>query len=241
MTRLIYGILAASALCTAAPAEARKPKETWTTTRVSDPITGASSCVVAAYDRVGKMEFSRMGYLYPVVENNASLGLLVGVSSGGRFRVPTGDILWRVDQQPHRELKAADNPVTGSSLALEPFKTGNEQADRAVADAMAKTANLAASMTATSTVASGEKAREMLAEMLAGKGLIYRQATAAPAYGLPSGETYRVGQLTDDEQRPFPLDASFRKALAECGIDPSAQQAPTTATELPESPDMTQD
>lgn len=212
----------------AEPAEGRRaPREAWSVTRTTDPITGESTCVVAAYDQVGRSRFSRVGALYPVVENNARLGLLVGVSSGGQFRLPTGDIVWRVDDRPHREIRAADNPATGAALPV-PFRTGNEAADRAVEQTMAQQGNLIASMTATSTVASGDRAQAMLAEMAAGRSLIFRQANAAPAYGLPSNQTHRVGQFTNEGLRPIPLDESFRRGLAACGITvPGAAQEPT--------------
>jgi hypothetical protein len=196
-----------------------KPREAWRATRVADPITGASTCVVAAYDSVGKMSFSRVGALYPIVENNSKLGLLIGVSTGGKYRIPSGDIVWRVDDKPYRDLKASDNPASGSGSAMVPlYKTGNATADKAVADAMATTLNLTASMTATSTVASGEKAKAMLAEMIGGTGLIYRAASAVSAYGLPSDQTYKVGQFTNEGLKPIPLDVSFRLGLQECGI-----------------------
>lgn len=177
---------------------------------------------MAAYDKIGRTEFSRFGYLYPIVENNSKLGLLVGVSSGGKYRVPTGDILWRVDSNPHRDIKAMDNPAGASFVPMmEPYKTGNEAADKAVADAMAYSQKLTAGLTSTSTVASGDKAKEMLREMLAGQTLLFRQAQIAPAYGLPNDQTYRVGQYTNEGQRPIPIDASFRRGLAECGIPTS--------------------
>ena len=205
---------------TAADAK-KKPREVWSVSRTSDPITGDSSCVVAAYDSVGKLKYSRLGFLYPVVENNSKLGLLVGVSSGGTYRVPTGDILWRVDQNPHRTLKAADNPaLAGSSMfGVGAYKTGNAETDKRIEEAMASTGNMVASMTATSTMVSGETAKAILAEMIAGKGLIYRAAQAAPDYGLPTGAQNRVGQYTSDQgQVPIMLDDSFRRGLAECGI-----------------------
>lgn len=214
---LLFASLAAAI---AIPAAAKRPREAWSATRTTDPITGQSSCVVAAYDKVGRLEFSRFGYLYPVVENNSRLGLLVGVSTGGKFRVPSGDVLWRVDANPYRELKAADNPFdpAAPTATYTPYKTGNAAADKAVADAMALTQRLTAGMTATSTMATGEKAKKMLREMVAGQSLIFRQAQAAPAYGLPSSQTYRVGQFTDEGLKPIPLDDSFRRGLAECGI-----------------------
>lgn len=193
---------------------ATKSRQAWSVSRTADPITGDSSCVVTAYDRVLGMKYTRVGYLYPVVELNSKLGLLVGVSSGGRFRVPTGDVLWRVDDRPHRVLRAADNPANGGTFSAAPYKTGNEITDRAIQQAMAQTAGLMS----TSTVATGEKAKEMLAEMVASKSLIFRAASAAPAYGLPSSRTVEVGQFTRDGLTPIPLDDSFRRGLAECGI-----------------------
>ncbi|MEQ8744119.1 hypothetical protein [Parasphingorhabdus sp.] len=223
-----YGLIAATMIAasmTCGPAEAKKkPREVWSVSRTSDPITGDSSCVVTAYDSVGKLKYSRFGFLYPVVENNSKLGLLIGVSSGGNYRMPTGDILWRIDQNPHRTLRVADNPSLAGSSMFGSFKTGNAEADERIEDAMASTGNMVASMTATSTVTSGDLAREILAEMLAGQGLIYRQAQAAPAYGLPSGAANAVGQYTSDKgQIPIMLDASFHRGLAECGIEPTPE------------------
>jgi hypothetical protein len=204
-------------LASTSPAEAKKGL--WRATRVVDPITGATTCTVAAYDKVGPFSFSQVGGVYPIVEMNDRLGLLVGVSSGGTVRLPTGDIFWRVDDKPFREIKAADNPALPTSAPA----IGNGSDDPA-ANAMAETVNLAmrlaTTVAATSTLASGGKAQEMLAELLAGKELIYRQAAAAPAYGLPNSSTYAVGWIKNNgtKIRPYPLDETFRAGLAECGI-----------------------
>jgi hypothetical protein len=203
----------------ATPAAAKRaPARAWTVTRVADPITGASSCVVSAMDRIGGTRFSRTGTLYPIVEINSEHGLLVGVSSGGRFRLPTGDILWRVDDHPHREIKAADNPPAYGSSATIPVLVGNDAAAAAMRASMAAIVRATASATATSTVASGDTARAILGEMLAGHALIYRAVTAAPAFGLPSSATYRVGQFTKAGLHPIPIDDSFRVGIAACGI-----------------------
>ena len=113
----------------------KPPRGVWDVIRTTDPITGASTCVVAALDYVGKDSFSRMGMLYPVVENNPVHGLLVGVSSGGKFRLPTGDIVWRVDDRPFRELKAQNNP----GASAQPVKAPTTVADKAMQDVLALT------------------------------------------------------------------------------------------------------
>lgn len=224
----------ATALMPAVTEAKKKPREVWTVSRTSDPITGDSSCVVTAYDTVAGMKYSRFGFLYPVVENNSKLGLLIGVSSGGQYRVPTGDILWRIDSNPHRTLRAADNPVTAmnSAYSAQPFKTGNPETDKRIEEAMAQSGSMVAAITATSTMASGELAEDMLAEMVEGQTLLYRQAQVAPAYGLPSSQTGRVGQYTSDEgQVPFKLDASFHRGLKECGISPAPKPVEAVAIE----------
>jgi hypothetical protein len=191
-----------------------KVPRTWQAARTADPITGATSCVVSAVDYVGKFRYSRMGYLYPIIEMNGKYGLLVGVSSGGRYRVPSGDIVWRVDDKPFRELKAADNPPSVQSA----MPAATDVASKAMMDMMAISNKFIVAATATSTLASGEIAKEMLAELRAGSGVIFRAAAATSAYGLPDSAMYRVGQYTNDGLKPIPVDASLETALAECGI-----------------------
>ncbi|MBU0554949.1 MAG: hypothetical protein KKD64_06670 [Alphaproteobacteria bacterium] len=215
MTRA--GVLALGLALLAMPAVAKdKPPKTWQATRTVDPITGATSCVVSAVDYVGTLRYSRTGYLYPVIEMNSTHGLLVGVSSGGRFRLPTGAILWRVDDQPFREIKPEDNP-RGTAVTAAPQV--DDAATKAVADAMALSNKLILSATATSTLASGETAKAMLTELRAGRGLIYRAAAISSPYGLPDPNMMRVGQFQKDGLKPIPVDASLGIALAECGIE----------------------
>ncbi|WP_336972530.1 hypothetical protein [Sphingobium aromaticiconvertens] len=197
-------------------AKAKQPR-TWQATRAADPITGATSCVVSALDYVGSTRYSRTGYLYPIIEMNSAQGLLIGVSSGGRFRLPTGTIVWRVDDRPFRELKAEDNPAGTGGTAIPPGS--NDAVTKALADTTALTSRLILAATATSTLASGDKAREMLAELKSGKGLIYRASAAAASYGLPDSNIYRVGQYGKDGLAPIPIDASLLAALAVCGME----------------------
>jgi hypothetical protein len=220
VTKAALAIIAA--LLAASPGvakKAKKPRATWQVSRVTDPLTGSTTCVVAAIDRIGNASYSRTGYIYPIVENNPVHGLLVGVSSGGRFRLPAGDILWRVDDKPFRQLKAADNPGAGAALSAMTLPTGTpEAALQSMQQVMANATRLSTALISTSTVASGPRAKEMLAEMLAGHSLLYRGATVAPEYGLPSRDMFEVGQYTRDGLVPFAIDDSFRAGLAACGI-----------------------
>lgn len=207
-------------LTMAGPAVAKgRAPQAWQATRTIDPVTSATRCVVTALDYFGKSRYSRTGFLYPVIEKHPDHGLLVGVSSGGRFRLPTGTILWRVDDRPFRELRAEDGPATVDTAVTAPAGTPQDPvAVKAMADAMALTNRMIMSATATSTFAQGDRAKEMLAELLAGQGLLFRAKAAAPETGLPGTGMYRVGQFTNDGLRPVPLDESLRTSLRECAI-----------------------
>lgn len=206
----------ALALSLGSSAHARpRVSQVWSVSESSDPITGVRRCVVAAFDRSWGMSFTRSGYLYPFVENNSQMGILIGVSSGGTYRLPTGNILWRVDDLPFRELRAADNPMPDGSTP-QPIPT--DMASLSRMDMTAYQARLVQTMTATATVAGGQRGQEMLAELLAGHSLIFRSAAVAPAYGLPSQSTQAVGQITNEGLRPIPVDQSLRDGMARCGI-----------------------
>jgi len=189
------------------------PAPPWSSTVTTDPITGTRRCVVAAYDRVAGASYSRTGYLYPVIEFNSEFGLLVGVSSGGPIRFPVGDIVWRVDDRPYRELRAFNNPTQGSPPSGE---TAADMTSARIAETIKYAQKLAATAGATATVASGEEAAAMLDEMLAGSTLVYRANRPNAQFGLPTGHEQRVGQWTSEGLRPIPLDATLRQSVEQC-------------------------
>jgi|GEM_PF-1461232 len=189
------------------------PAPPWSSTVTTDPITGTKRCVVAAYDRVAGASYSRTGYLYPVVEFNSEFGLLVGVSSGGPIRFPVGDIVWRVDDRPYRELRTFNNPTQGSPTTGE---TAADMSSARIAETIKYAQKLAATAGATATVASSEEASAMLDEMLAGSTLIYRANRPNAQFGLPTSHGQRVGQWTTEGLRPIPLDATFRQGVEQC-------------------------
>lgn len=210
-------VVAAVALLASACATTTN-SSTWVATQASDPITGQTRCTVSAPDRVFSSRYTRTGYLYPFVEANPDAGLLVGVTSGGSVRVTPGDILWRVDQNPHRTLRAADTPAIGEPQQYLNTDGMNAVQRQAVARSQAMTAGIMSSVTNGITATGGEDAEAMLAELRDGSGLLFRAATAGNAAGIPSAATYRVGMYSNGELTPIALDASFHAALAECGL-----------------------
>lgn len=212
--KTILASLALIAVTFSPGADAKKRAAAWQVVRAADPITRASTCAVVASDYVGKTRFTQIGALYPVVEMNSTYGLLVGVSSGGRFRLPTGDIIWSVDERPHRQIRAADNPSQHKAVTTPPVP-------RATVEELTEYAKrLTQQMTATSTMASGAKAREMLDEMLAGQSLLFRAEGSGPQTGLPDYSALVAGQRNEKgDLKPIPLDGSFREGLRVCGME----------------------
>lgn len=173
---------------------------------------------MAPPDKAWGTAFTRTGYLYPFVENNSKLGLLVGVSSGGRVRVPPGDIVWRVDDAPYRTLIAAKTPVIEENPL--PIDTSGMTAEvrKSIEASMAASAGMISSIQNGTTAVAGEEAQEMLAEMRTGNELIYRTVAASQSFGLTNSSTMAVGRYNGKDLAPFPLDASFESALQQCGF-----------------------
>ncbi|MEM6900954.1 MAG: hypothetical protein AAF583_14450, partial [Pseudomonadota bacterium] len=208
---LLGGLIGA---CASSP----EATERWTATASTDPITGVERCVVSIPDRRFGSSFSRTGAIYPFVEKNSELGLLVGVSSGGKIRLPTGDIEWRVDDNPHHTLRASDTP--SPSIGIPGFNTSgmNQATLKAFEKSMADSAGMIFSVQNGVTAVGGDKATKLLAEMRIGKELRFRSKTAVPSAGLASASTYRTGRIENGELVPFLLDGSFERALADCGL-----------------------
>lgn len=209
-------ILVAGAItaCASTPETATR----WIASASVDPITGVERCVVTIPDRSFGSAFSRTGSLYPYVEQNSELGLMVGVSSGGRYRLPTGDIEWRVDDNPHHTLKSSDTPSTGDTIAtVSTADMSDAQAD-AYEQSMDDIDSLVFSLQNGVTAAGGEKAEALLAELRAGSELQFRSKGAAPSAGLVSSSTYLTGRSENGKFVPIILDESFEVALSQCGL-----------------------
>jgi hypothetical protein len=127
------------------------------------------------------------GGLYPFVGKRGE-ELLVGVRSGGRLRVPVGDVQIRIDDNPAWTITVMETPL-------------DRPLDKDATQAAVQT--VIAASTRPYTAATGEKAKQILAQMLAGKRLIYRQVT-------PGTQTSTTGE--------FAIDDSFRTELLKTGI-----------------------
>nr|WP_325101012.1 MULTISPECIES: hypothetical protein [unclassified Pseudomonas] len=178
----------------------------WITVRDTDQFTDKSTCGVT----VGSFYTARGVYTvsnnyYPYIES-ANGELRVGIRSGGRFKIPVGNVQLRIDQNPAWTIATGETPVDyvpdGQLKAMQAYAGDAKQ--QQMLESTYKAA-MQASVQAMSpfTAATGEKAEKILAQMKTGKVLIYRTLGLNQAAST-TGE--------------YALDQSLNKALADCGI-----------------------
>lgn len=165
------------------------PEIRWVTQSWKDQFTDEQHTMVTTgsyYHSDGRVS-TVTGRTYPFVGKRGDT-LLVGVRSGGQLRIPVGDVQLRIDDHPAWTITMIETP-------LEREAEGDAQ--------QAAIQSVIAASTRPYTAATGEKAQQILQQMLSGKKLIYRQVTP----GMPTSTT---GE--------YLLDESFKAALLKAGI-----------------------
>lgn len=206
-------IIAGSILALSGCASTMQPQESWVSTIKADEFTDEITCsVTAGTFQSSGLSFTQQSHYYPVIRT-VDGELRVGVVSGGRYPLPVGNVQLRVDGNETWTIEASETPVGGE----------NSMADVAFSDSMtnAYTANMTeeqkaqyiAVMEATKkntagimspeTLTTGDKAKAILEQIRSGKELKVRVL----GFGMQKSTTGR-----------HPIDASFEKALNECGI-----------------------
>ncbi len=133
--------------------------------------------------------------------------LFVGIRSGGSYGIPTGTVQMRVDANKAWTIEPSETPVYLAPAPAQPaIPTANN--DNATVDLAAVQAEALRNMSkalSPYTAATGEKAKSILREMVAGKTLKYRSV----GMNQPASST---GEVV--------IDASFIQSLKLIGIDP---------------------
>jgi hypothetical protein len=192
MTRLKLG----AAFCqTFLLAYASSAHADWLATLDVDMFTDEVACEIVAAESynggflgMGKRKHvTRTGALYPVIRSNSG-GLSIGVKAGGAFPLPPGDIDFRIDRNKAWKIKSSETPkdlVTEVDIPSMPtlqLPNFSEEQQKAYEESMAQmmeTIKEASSYSSTYTMTTGDKARHIIREMIAGEELIYRSSTQA--------------------------------------------------------------
>lgn len=193
----------------------------WNAQQNVDAFADTESCRVTTwYARDGKDGWRQANHIYPVVERRGT-AVLVGVmtapmrAGANLVAAPSGDVQIRIDANPTFTIAAVETPAEvqqgtstqvmaeATAAQMQALLKNNPQVDAAAFAEMQKSSmGRMSSMMSPRTLATGDKAQQILAQMKSGKTIMYRKVT--------------VGTVTSDPVS-FPLDG-LNAALAQCGL-----------------------
>lgn len=191
----------------------------WRAEKNFDAFADHETCRVTTWlAREGQAGFRQANRLYPVIEKRGT-SILVGVmtapiqAGANLIAAPTGDIQIKVDGQPTWTIAAVETPPevqqgTSSQVIAQNVRDqmqaalkNNPYVDGKAMGDMNMMGQISA-MTSPRTMATGEKAAQILAQIKQGKSVSYRKVT---------------GGTVTSEPVTFQLEG-VNSALAECGL-----------------------
>lgn len=187
-----------------------QPKIEWISSKSTDRFTDKSECIVTvgSYYRSSGV-YTVSGHIYPFIKKVDS-ELWVGVRSGGRYPLPVGAVQLRIDDNDAWIIETSETPSEGLrgvvnysdfiNLDLYP-----EEQQKIIKGAYEASSDATKKIMAPYTVATGEKAKKILKELVGGEVILYR---ALGGYGVPAAEPGR-----------YLLDDSLVLALNQCDIE----------------------
>lgn len=147
----------------------------WLVTQSKDPFTDSVTKMVTFGDFNSSTGVYTSSLKYYPFVGTVNGELVVGLRSGGRFRVPTGTVQFRVDESPAWTIEPGETPILlAPAQAISAVSTGDQKTDHAVAASQKQMMESVQKMMSPFTATGGEKAREIVAQMLKGKKFIYR-------------------------------------------------------------------
>jgi hypothetical protein len=196
---IFSAILVSSTLFTAGCVTVPAPNQhNWIPVVKVDEFTGVKTSFATAGTEAGNM--TRPGVLYPFVGVLPDGEIIVGLRSGGKFRVPVGNVQLRIDDHPAWDISMLES--AGVGRADKPAAAG-----ASIEAAIAQVQALSYGVTPY-TAARGDKAKAILAQLLSGKKLKFRQAPGGLGMQPTTGE--------------IELNGSLRNALLQIGVNPDS-------------------
>lgn len=182
--------------CQAVP---NSPSKAWVVSSHTDEFTDSVIQMIIGSTNNGPRFFAtQTASFYPFVGKQDGK-LHVGVRSGGSYRIPTGTVQLRIDDNSAWTITPEETPAT--------LVPGSASADKSMSQ---ETMRSMSKILSPFTVASGDKAIKIIKQMAAGKVLKYRTVGMNQAAST-TGEV--------------PLDSSFAEGLAQLGINPASLSA----------------
>lgn len=184
------------------------PKVAWVSTTKIDEFTDVRTCSVTVGSLyTSNSVFTYSNHYYPYIEVVHG-DLRVGIKSGGKYSVPVGDVHVRIDDNKAWTISSSETPLDyvpkGTLDNLKEYTKNLPEQNRQLVEATYNTTmETAARAMSPFTATTGEKAKDILREMLYGTKIKYRTVGLNQAAST-TGE--------------YDLDASLRESLVKCGI-----------------------
>lgn len=183
---------------------------TWKAVASTDEFTDVTTKLVTVGEfSTAQGIYTKSMALYPFVGlRNGEI--IVGVRSGGRFRVPAGQVQLRIDDNTAWMIATEETPLyLAPEVQALPAMTADAKANAVMGEAQKQVMASVHRSMSPFTATTGDKAKQILNQMLGGKRLIYRSVGINQAGG-------RTGEVV--------LDESLATSLRGIGIDPDALQ-----------------
>jgi hypothetical protein len=184
------------------------PTISWVSSTKTDEFTDRTACSVSVgslYTKTSVYTYSR--HYYPYIEIVKG-DLRLGVKSGGTHPIPVGDVQLRIDSNPAWTISTGETPVDyvpeASLKTMKAYAQNLPEQSRTLVETTYKTAMEAAARAMSPfTATTGEKAQNILREMLHGNKIKYR--------------TIGLNQAASSTGE-YDLGPSLKDALLKCGI-----------------------
>lgn len=191
MKKLVFAITIAMLLASCQTS----PTKLWVASLSTDRFTDVQTKMVTVGSfQSGGALYTQTGKYYPFVGNKNGL-IYVGIRSGGSYRIPTGTVQIRIDENTAWTITPEETPVD--------LVPGTAPAATAAAGVPQEMMASMSKMLSPYTATTGKKARDIIKEMAAGKVIRYRTV------GLN-----QAASTTGEVQ----IDASFIEAIQSIGI-----------------------
>lgn len=186
----------------------------WVSTVDVDEFTDETTKMVTVGEGLSdQFIITQTRHLYPFVGLHED-ELFVGIRSGGKYKIPTGTVQMRIDNNPTWTITTSETPVylvppsNINTAAVESMVKAQGVESKYNVEAIHKQAmDMAARIGSPFTAATGEKAKKILQQMITGKQIKTR------VIGLNQAAS-TIGETK--------IDGSFIEALKEIGIDPNS-------------------
>ncbi|MCO7630897.1 MULTISPECIES: hypothetical protein [Pseudomonas] len=183
-------------------------QQTWKATATTDEFTDKTTMMVTTGDHgAPSWIVTQPLHFYPVVRKEGS-EIYVGLMSGGRFKVPVGTVQLRIDQNDAWTITPQETPVgMAPSIPMAPLVTLQGEQAALVKNAQEQAIKSTSQLMSPYTVTGGDKAKQILKQMVSGHLLKYR--------------TVGINQAASSTGEAV-IDPSLVKSLREIGIEPSS-------------------